>query len=184
MAFTTSTERLITSIVSKILDEPGMRMPEYLEPRQLLYNTGVLFDLTLEVYDDALEWQEREKTKSQRFYFVAFCGNTSVFVVSRERTDGDLGLRHLNDIDPNEWENLGNHDSCWRDSLQSWMNDTCWKMCDEVNQKTGFNVAPIKLTTDCQVGFINPWSEVKMVTIPDKDKDDSYWRKIQSIKYK
>lgn len=180
--FTSSTERMITGIVSKILDEPGMRIPEWMEDGTLVYNTGVLFDITMEVYDDRLDYNKREAGKSIRFFYIAFCGNTSVFTASRERLkDSGLGLRHFSEIQPEEWDNIGNHDSCWRDSVRSFLSEQYFAMCEEVNAEA----RPCDLTNDCQLGLIDPWKEVKMVTASDEEKEPrGYWKKLVKIEVK
>lgn len=175
--FSSSTDRIITDIVGMILGQPGARHPTYLGDQKVHFETGVLIDFTLEVYDDRLEWTEREKTKARRHYFLACCGNTNVFIANRDRGRGN-GLKSPDQITTDEWINLGNHDSCWTDSIQRFLRETRDEMGAEVNSEA----ALADLETECEVGFAGRlWQLVEITTGPNP-KRDSYWRKLIDIK--
>ncbi len=177
--FSSGTDRVITGIVSTILDQPGMRMPEWLEDGTLLFKNGVLIEVTLEVYDDRLEWEKREDTKAMRNYFFAFCGNTNVFVARRDKGLGQ-GLKWALDITTDEWINLGNHDSCWRDSVTRFLSEVKGEMCDEVNPEA----LMAELQVKCDIGFAGRlWQMYEMTTDRDPEKD-SYWRKLIKLEGK
>lgn len=179
LGFHSSTRNIITSIVSTLLDKPGARSGEFLEDRGILFRTGVLIEFTVEVCDERLDWDAREATKSKRFYYLAFAGNTCVFVANRDNGGPGCGLKGIHNLTEDDWINLGNHDSCWRDSVDSWFSEIMGEMCDEVNA----GAMVVELEATCDIGFAGRlWQMVEM-TIGQDPERDSYWRKLVNIKH-
>lgn len=177
--FKTETASLITMIVSQILNAPGAREREYVGEGNIFFKTGLLFDITLEVKDESIDdYEKMEDGKSLKRFYMAFCGNTSVFVASQDDED-DEGLRYFEAIPSDDWENLSNHDSCWRDAVRSFLIRQYFEMCDEVHP----DMRPRDLTSECSIGLCNLWRNVQIVTGNDPDPErDNYWRKLVSIK--
>jgi hypothetical protein len=81
----------------------------------------------------------------------------------------------------NAWRNVGNHDSCWIDSVESALNHHYFEMCHEVNP----GVAPASLSHFTSFGLNDMWTEVLVKREPCKlrnKKHDEYWYKITEIK--
>ena len=167
--FNTSTESIIGRLVDQAMPRLA-RNPEYLS-EGLRFTNGILIDVALEVSDPDTGKVEK------RFFYVAFCGNVSVFVARRDQP-GTHGLRHFAEIPSEEWENASNHDSCWRSDGLRFLSDNYFTMCGNVNP----DKAPKQLDSDSQVGFISLWHDVVMTTAPSGA--DDYRRKLVSIEYK
>ena len=156
---------IITGIVSEVLHGQH-RTGEWKEDFSKVQD-GLLFELSMVV-------QERDnvETGQRRGYYVAFCGNTSVYWTRMEDAEGNH--RQFEDIPSDEWENSSNHDSCWRSDGLHWVTEEYFDLCKSVNPK----IAPRDLDSYAQLGFISLWRKVK---IHDKSSDN-YCRQLLSIK--
>jgi hypothetical protein len=78
------------------------------------------------------------------------------------------------EIELNRWENVGNHDTCWIDAVESRINEVYFSMCEKVNP----NIAPKDLSLNCFQGIIadKPWRTMRAKHIKDESKPDNYWR--------
>lgn len=80
------------------------------------------------------------------------CGNTTVFAYLGEFTE------RFNEIDPSEFENISNHDSCWRESIHCFVNDIYFKWADQLAP----DKAPKDLNTNCYLGCFTQHQFVKV----------------------
>lgn len=101
---------------------------------------GICFELQLEVSDPNKDYDSPGSRSISRF-FVMFTSNVSVYVA--DVTNEDYSVTPFT-LDPQQWENTSNHDSCWRTDGLRFLNERYFEMCKKVND----SVAPIKLETD------------------------------------
>lgn len=163
------------SIIKMLVDRELNRASEITFNKDSTYTrSGVLIDISLnaDVYGDAGKGKHIFKS-----IYMLFCGNTSVFWASRSYSDGSPGLKHLNEIKPEEWTNTSNHDSCWRSDGFNFLSKLYFNMCECVAP----NVAPIKVDTSMSLGICS--YPVKHVDITLKSAD-SYRYSIVNVKYK
>lgn len=174
--FTSSSERIIINLVDQVLDYARRYDIKNIDNGSQLYNRGMLLQLALTVSDPTLEHDKREETMQKRWYHVAFCGNVSVFVSRYDHeVSGEIKFRHFSQIPSNKWENTSNHDSCWKSDGLMWLSGAYFEMCENCNN----NVAPIKLDTTCDIGFLSMWRDVQMTV--SRNSDDN-WRTLLNIR--
>ena len=108
------------------------------------------------------------------FLWVLFSGNTHVWVGT---SDHPL-------TPPEKWENVGNHDSCWADSLDSTFSTLYFNMSECVIKQLKVDVAPKDLTQFVWFSKIDPVQWVYVTHEKDSEKNkhgDSYWRKLVNV---
>jgi hypothetical protein len=93
---------------------------------------------------------------AQADVLFALCGNTNTFAQT-------LSLAERQSIE--NWENISNHDSCWKDEINSYMNKIYFDMANKVNPE----VPPISLSMHCFPGF-GTIQKVTLRYIEDKDQ--------------
>jgi hypothetical protein len=100
------------------------------------------------------------KSRRNSIYFV-LCGNTNVFVAPRHA--GYV-------LEPADFDNLSNHDVCWRDAIQKYLNNIYFKWSEEICGGR----APIDMDSRCFMGLFTTCELVKveMVHNPRDSKDD------------
>ena len=155
--FKSSTDHTIISLVNQVLGDNHHSGQESLGNNITRHNGGMLIELAMVVTNPTLDYSLQYKTKQQQWYYVAFCGNTSVFV-ARQDTHDSNHLRHYTAIPTTEWKNTSNHISCWRSDGMRWMNEAYFEMCEACNP----DIIPAELDSICQIGFIKLWHNVQM----------------------
>ena len=128
-------------------------------------------DLRLFKYTSADEFQRSAKA------VIIFCGNTSVFVhTDRHYEPADL-------LNPSDFLNTSNHDSCWRTDGMRFMFDMSMVMVDEMNEervRAGFSkLAPREFDQFCALGH-TPWRFVT-VTHAKLRPDEPYKRRLLKV---
>lgn len=128
------------------------------------------FDITI---------SERDTNKEDRkAVHVLVAGNSNAFVAeSGERiTSWNYG--------GTVWKNVGNHDSCWIDSIDTELSQLYFRMCETVNK----DVAPVTLNTYntmnvfCPITLVEVALESDVVRNKESGSSGSYWKLVKSIK--
>ncbi len=80
------------------------------------------------------------------------------------------------------WKNVGNHDSCWIDSVETELTQTFFAMCKQVNSKK----APAALSQYSTLNLFRPVSFVEATLDWDKVRNETdgqqYWKQVQAIR--
>ena len=157
--FDTRVENIITGIVQKV----HVRGNAYAKCASNGDGTwtcpGLVFDVEFTVRDPSIQdYDEKEINKAFASYYILFTDNVSVYYASQFDDEGTRRMWYQ--VEPEEWINTSNHDSCWRSDGLSWISKLYFDMCKHVNGE----VAPIALESTARVGFIDMWREVTVTS--------------------
>lgn len=123
----------------------------------------VVLDLSVSDYTDEGE----HLTCRQTVHFL-LCGYTSVFVT----VDNSWPVHT---IPVEKFENISNHDSCWRDAIERFLSKLYFEWCAKVNP----NKAPRDLHNFCWSLLRKPMEKVSISS--KTKKDDSYHKDLVSV---
>ena len=114
-----------------------------------------------------------------RGYYILFCSGVSVFYADIYNTEQG-NWRTWSEINPDEWINTSNHDSCWRSDGLDFINKAYFEMCKNVNPE----IAPRDLHSYLDFGFGGMWTDVIVTLEIDTSVDGSigYWQKVVDVK--
>ncbi len=83
---------------------------------------------------------------------------------------------------PYKWENVGNHDSCWIDAVDSRLSEVYFEMCAQVNK----DKAPKLLNEYSDFDLFHPVEFVEVTldwdTERNKEHGHQYWKKVTDFK--
>ena len=163
----TDLKNVMTGIVSQVLH--GQHRTTNWHKDFSMTHPGLLFEVEMSV-------RKRDDMESElrRWFYVAFCGNTSVFYTSAQDADGNF--RQFEEIPSEEWENTSNHDSCWRSDGLHWLTTEYFDMCTQVESDS----APRDLESSARLGLVSLWRNVEMHT--KRRNNDDYRNVLLSIK--
>lgn len=110
------------SIIRSVYDmnKPEMISMDYDTGEQIAKGLLFAFDVSVSYWNKEEEYNERRKLYVALGPHKAWCAETSFARNSRD------DLMALN------WVNVGNHDSCWINSVESWLNAVYFNMCHAV----------------------------------------------------
>lgn len=164
--FTVDLDNIICQIIDSLVTRT---QPEFIG-QGIIRKKGVLFKtIKLTVLDDKIK-------KKQSLECMILCGGTSVFAIKRQENHKRFHWEHVLN---NDWINLSNHDSCWRDAIQTFLNEVFRDLCKQVND----DAIPAHLKTEVNLGFSELFKLVNVDLIVDKKREpgNDYWKKIINI---
>ncbi len=162
--FKSNSERIITQLVDQLLPHTDRFGAEHQPDGSLVYNNGIMMEVSLSVEDPFIEdYEERQNTRVSTSVYMIFCSNVSVFVAEKNEP-----VQWFNEIPVEDWENTSNHVSCWRTDGMHWMSALYFEMCKACDP----NVAPINLEADCNIGLVSLYRKVKVTM----KRDDDNWK--------
>lgn len=101
----------------------------------LLTRDGILLRLDLRMYNDSIG------DKRIGIAYFVMTGN-SVFATLSP-------YRYLTQLNLNDFENISNHDSCWRTAIEDWINKIYFKWAKEIED----GKAPIELNSETKMSY-------------------------------
>lgn len=125
------------------------------------------FDVTISLTEAAQSQQTRQTIS------VLIVGDHYAFVAHKKFASRDALT----------WDNVGNHDSCWIDSVESKLSKIYFDMCDSVSNTT----APVNLRQHSWFYFLGPSIEYVEVQMEWDDilnvaNGSQYWRTIKTVR--
>jgi len=116
------------------------------------------FDVSASAYNP-----KRECRRRQSIHFLLYGVSKSGSVRTFFAEDENCFMKARN-IPCERWENVSNHDSCWRDAIRSKVNEVYFRMCDEVNEdrvRLGLEkIAPVSMHTMAHVPMFENLFEI------------------------
>ncbi len=180
MSFAIETDNLLGTLWDNLRPDRPSRFDHPYRPQDGEVGLLVTLDLTMSHYAG-----ENEYHRSALVYTV-FTANTSVFVhASRD-------FKRWQDLIPEDWANMSNHDSCWRTdglrNLHLLQGTFAKEMNEEIVGHGNSPLAPREFGQFCSLGGLaqKPWRYVDVAheRIPDnpgKRFGSYYRRRILSI---
>lgn len=124
---------------------------------------GVHFELDLRMWD-LIEDDVREE-RSASVHFV-MCGNVNTFAWHTEKR-GEYYSKNLS-----AFENISNHDSCWRSEVENKINGLYFKWAEAIRHKTKSRKAPKDMSTHTSFGIGSDAPSLVTVHYKAKPKDE------------
>jgi hypothetical protein len=120
------------------------------------------------------DYESSKRKSANGLFHILIAGHSTVFFSASTPTDR---RQYWNLIPSKDWTNIGNHESCWIDSIENAAKGVYFNACAIVNP----NKPPAKLTTMCSLGGIgNPYT---LVRAKYKNRDeDLYFKDLIEIK--
>jgi hypothetical protein len=114
-------------------------------------------------------------TTESRYVHVLFSGGTSVWV-----NEVDV-LSRTPDIDG--WNNIGNHDSCWRDVLNDYLTNVYLALSEQVNSEFEEDVAASNMDNVAFFVNLRPFEWVYVTHKPDerRSEEESNFRTVVKV---
>lgn len=138
----------------------------------------VTLDITLADYSPCNEGKEPIQRRADAHFVM--CGNTNTFALL-------TGRAQRFEIDWSKFENISNHDTCWRSAIGDFLNGVYFKWAEEINAELPKKKrkAPKDLSQHCFAGFTG--HRMLMVTYAtDAERNrpgDSYFKKLLNVEY-
>ena len=168
----------VSSLVCSIVDQLLVRNWKYYQRdgNGNFIQPGIKISLDVRIY--YRDCKKGTDVNSSTFLNSLFCGNTSVFACV---TEHPLTVPKISD-----WTNVGNHDACWKDAYESYVNALYFNMCEHVTEQLPdkLNIKPVELDQFVRFSFIKPIQYVSITHRADEEKNqkgDTYWREVVCI---
>lgn len=87
------------------------------------------FDVSASSYGHS-ERYHRRMSIHFLLYGISKSGSVRTFFASNDRC-----FAKARNISCEDWENISNHDSCWKDAIRSKISEVYFRMCQEVNEE-------------------------------------------------
>lgn len=131
---------------------------------------GILVKLDIRMAD-----YENDKRRGGDIWFV-LAGNCNAFAYFTEKHMWESELPYA------EFENISNHDSCWRSSVGDFLTKIYFQWAKEIND----DKAPRDLSTHCFLGLschelVSVTYETNTDTERYKKYRDSYWKRLVKV---
>lgn len=157
---------LITSLKSLLLPASFSNYKDGIDWRTC---RGLIFSLDVQISDNV----RGHPNEARQTIHVAILGSHSAFMTTTPLFGWDTSTK---------WKNVGNHDSCWIDSVDTELTQTYFAMCNQVNNKK----APVALSQYSTLNLFRPVSFVEATLDWDqarnKADDQQYWKQIQILR--
>lgn len=173
--FSIEADRILTTLWDTLRPDK----PDYERDGLITVSSGIVVTLDLRLSHFATGGDDYRRSA---LVHTVFTGNTSVFqAVCRDFTK-------WHKIDPSDWFNYSNHDSCWRTDGMRGLTSLYFAMTEELNEEIladGYSPQrPIDFHQFCSLGTLagKPWESVTVRH--ERVPGDSYRRRIVALERK
>lgn len=142
---------------------------------------GIMVTLDIRMADYTRCDDDKEPVRRGGDASFVMCGNTNTFaLVSRDP---------WYKMPWEQFENISNHDTCWRSAIDSFLGGIYFRWAEEINAELPEDrrKAPKDLSQHCFIGLRkHRMCTVTYKTDPDKEKNrhgDTYFKKLVNVEY-
>lgn len=177
--------KIIEGLYAQLIDS------RFSSNKHLTENHGILFSVG--VHSECLGYEKDGNTHHPE-WCNSFNGRLNIIITTRRKVFIALGDYKLSIIsvkclpDLSTWENVSNHDSCWKDAIDSALVDVCFNAHDEAFKNCPKELKPqtrdsaVDLDLSTSIGG-QVFKLVKVVHEADPEQDSSYFRKLTAVEF-